>query len=474
MNAAKKLPVYFSMLMASFTASAQCVTSSLPVNTGYTTSGPLALGTNDAHWNVVGLSAGIVANVIPTPPTPPYPAVVAGGGGWGANDPNSSWISFYNPTGAWYHTTALPTTYSMKLQRTFTLCQDDKITVNVQVARDNYINYLKIDGNPSLLTDPPGQVTAYFNTWTTITPVSYTLTAGTHTIEVEVVDFHDASMPNQANPHGFNLVGTVSSAGGNNSIIDDQNCGGYVCNDGCSDECFWKLSGNNILNNRNFFGTRTNDNVRVLTNNTLRGILTNNGLFGWNTMSPTAYMHVLCTGNNPDDGSAGSDVRFENLEPGNGNILVIDPSGYVYNSRIPVNGGPAGDPKLKMLYQEEKAKTEALEGRVAELEGHVKQLLALHSKDAVTPAANGNTLGQNIPNPFGNETVIPYTISDMQQSAYLMVNDLNGRELLRYSIPAKGKGSLTVNSEKLVSGVYMYSLVVDGKEVDSKRMVLSK
>jgi hypothetical protein len=46
---------------------------------------------------------------------------------------------------------------------------------------------------------------------------------------------------------------------------------------------------------------------------------------------------------------------------------------------------------------------------------------------------------QNIPNPFGKETAIPYTVYDMQQSAYIMIRDLNSRELVRYVIKAKGK-----------------------------------
>lgn len=160
MKTVKQILIPLSLLIASFTASAQCKTSSLPVNTGYTTSGPIANGTNDTHWEVATLSASIMANVIPTPPTTPYAAVITNSGGWGANDPNSNWISFYHPAGAWYQTTATGT-YSMVLKREFTLCEDDDIQVDLEVARDNYISSLRIDGNPSIFSDVPGSVTSY-------------------------------------------------------------------------------------------------------------------------------------------------------------------------------------------------------------------------------------------------------------------------------------------------------------------------
>ncbi|MCD6065037.1 MAG: hypothetical protein K0R82_2948, partial [Flavipsychrobacter sp.] len=50
---------------------------------------------------------------------------------------------------------------------------------------------------------------------------------------------------------------------------------------------------------------------------------------------------------------------------------------------------------------------------------------------------------------------------------------LNGRQLTGYPITAKGKGMLTVESKNLVPGIYMYSLVIDGREVASRRMVFS-
>jgi len=38
----------------------------------------------------------------------------------------------------------------------------------------------------------------------------------------------------------------------------------------------------------------------------------------------------------------------------------------------------------------------------------------------------------------------------------------------------KGKQSVTINGNSLQPGMYLYALVIDGKEVDTKRMILTK
>lgn len=223
----------------------------------------------------------------------------------------------------------------------------------------------------------------------------------------------------------------------------------------CSDECYWKVTGNNILNGNNIFGTLTDDHVVVKTSSTDRGIITNNGLLGWNTMAPTSYLHVNCTGNIPEQGGGASDIRFERLEHGSGYLLVIDDNGFVYNSRIRADkASPTDDGELRQLRQE-----------IAELKSRLNSLAGENN--------TGNTLSQNTPNPFGNETRIDYTVTRMQQSAAILILDLSGKELRRYNID-QGTGSVRVDGSGLAAGVYLYSLVVDGREAETKRMVLSR
>lgn len=84
----------------------------------------------------------------------------------------------------------------------------------------------------------------------------------------------------------------------------------------------------------------------------------------------------------------------------------------------------------------------------------------------------GNLLYQNTPNPFNKSTVIRYKIISAND-ALIMIFDMQG-SLIK---TIKGLGScyneVTINGFELKPGMYMYSLVVDGSIVDTKRMILT-
>jgi hypothetical protein len=155
-----------------------------------------------------------------------------------------------------------------------------------------------------------------------------------------------------------------------------------------------------------------------------------------------------------------SDIRFENLEPGTGKVLVIDDQGYVYNSGV----------ALAELQQMGAMKQEIRELKLQLAE--LRSTLA-NSTSVGELSSTSNVLYQNSPNPFNGETAIKYSINEMQTSAMIVIYDLNGRELQKYPVQ-KGTGTVTVSIGTLVPGMYLYSLVVDGREVDTKRMVLDK
>jgi hypothetical protein len=80
-------------------------------------------------------------------------------------------------------------------------------------------------------------------------------------------------------------------------------------------------------------------------------------------------------------------------------------------------------------------------------------------------------LYQNSPNPFNHQTSISYTLKGTYSSANIYIFDLQGS--LKKSYTLNGSGSLTVKGNELNPGMYLYSLVVDGKEIDTKRMILT-
>lgn len=83
-------------------------------------------------------------------------------------------------------------------------------------------------------------------------------------------------------------------------------------------------------------------------------------------------------------------------------------------------------------------------------------------------------LQQNIPNPFTNTTIIGYSIPSKFSNAQIVITDKNGKNLKQINISGTGKGSVNIDASILASGAYQYSLIVDGRLIDTKQMVLAK
>lgn len=84
------------------------------------------------------------------------------------------------------------------------------------------------------------------------------------------------------------------------------------------------------------------------------------------------------------------------------------------------------------------------------------------------------TLGQNAPNPSNQRTQINYYLPESVSQAILYIFDMNGLQIRTITINTKGNGSITLHASELNAGMYLYTLVADGKEVDTKRMILTK
>ncbi|HLO70954.1 MAG TPA: T9SS type A sorting domain-containing protein [Flavipsychrobacter sp.] len=449
---------------------AQCLTNNLDIRTGMGY-GPTMLinGIQDPFWKITDkttiflpFSPPIGANAETVPPLI----------GWGSLP--AAWICDNQD-----HATLSNGAYAdaedyMTFGREFTLCEDGEIRFTLKILVDNYIKKITVDGVvvPGTPSQPYGNHSATI--WN-VPVFTIPLTSGTHLLEIEVWENNDPAR----NPIGLSVEGYLTSA---SAILVDPTqagCRDYVCPQSapCSDKCYWKVEGNNILNGNNIFGTLTDHDVRVVTNKGTAGIpdrgvikggnATTGGFLGWNTTVPSARLHVNCkNGNNPESlPGIPSDIRFEDLEPGEGTILVIDKDGYVYNSHVPVGQESPVAPEVMNMKEE----IRELKMQLTEL----CQTLATGSVDKYNAQVQ-NELYQNNPNPFGKETSIGYNIVNMLQGAFIAVYDLNGKEIFRQAVTEKGKGSITLSGDKLVPGMYLYSLIIDGKETATKRMVVTK
>lgn len=80
-------------------------------------------------------------------------------------------------------------------------------------------------------------------------------------------------------------------------------------------------------------------------------------------------------------------------------------------------------------------------------------------------------LEQNVPNPFAEQTIINYFLPDNTSKAQMLFYNAGGKLIQSVELSQKGKGSLTVFASDLSNGIYTYTLVVDGKVVETKKML---
>jgi hypothetical protein len=94
-------------------------------------------------------------------------------------------------------------------------------------------------------------------------------------------------------------------------------------------------------------------------------------------------------------------------------------------------------------------------------------------EDEILPLVT--TLYQNYPNPFNPATAIRYSLA-ADADVKLAVFDITGRSVaeLVSGRQERGNHSVNFNADGLTSGIYLYRLSVDGKAVQSKKMMMLK
>ena len=82
-------------------------------------------------------------------------------------------------------------------------------------------------------------------------------------------------------------------------------------------------------------------------------------------------------------------------------------------------------------------------------------------------------LEQNIPNPFNQSTQIKFYLPETVKVAQLCIYNLQGAQLKQIPLTQRGAGSEIISGSQFAAGIYLYALIVDGKEVDVKQMILT-
>ena len=126
-------------------------------------------------------------------------------------------------------------------------------------------------------------------------------------------------------------------------------------------------------------------------------------------------------------------------------------------------------PLLIRSLQELKQQVDELKG------GNARQTRAEQSMSDTFQfsGTTGNILYQNTPNPFREQTTIRFHLADDARDASICIFDMTGKMLRKLPVTT-GMESVTVNGWELGEGLFLYSLIVNGQEIDTKRMMLSK
>jgi hypothetical protein len=131
-------------------------------------------------------------------------------------------------------------------------------------------------------------------------------------------------------------------------------------------------------------------------------------------------------------------------------------------------------PLLVKSINEMSAKIETLEQQL-EVEKQAKRV-----KSETTGIENNVSdidmvrMDQNKPNPFSESTVIGLNIPEKTQKANIFIYDLSGKQIQNVPVAERGETNITVYASELGAGMYIYTLVVDGKVAVTRRMIVEK
>ncbi len=130
---------------------------------------------------------------------------------------------------------------------------------------------------------------------------------------------------------------------------------------------------------------------------------------------------------------------------------------------------------MQELNDELKSEIRNLLAGQASLKSEIDKLKsAIPSGNSLSTSLSSASLVQNVPNPFTNATTIKYALPSKFTSAQIIITDKNGKQLKQLNISGSLNGTLRVDASTLSSGTYHYSLVIDGKIISTKQMVVAK
>ncbi|MEP7319566.1 MAG: tail fiber domain-containing protein [Panacibacter sp.] len=130
---------------------------------------------------------------------------------------------------------------------------------------------------------------------------------------------------------------------------------------------------------------------------------------------------------------------------------------------------------LVKAVQELSTENEELKSRLAKIEQMIGAGNSTTGSDALTNIKLSDVaLDRIIPNPLVTATTIRYKLQSGVKKAELVIKDMTGKTIQQITLGTNTSGIINIDASSISSGVYTYSLVADGRVIESKGMVVAK
>jgi len=123
----------------------------------------------------------------------------------------------------------------------------------------------------------------------------------------------------------------------------------------------------------------------------------------------------------------------------------------------------------KVITEQQQSITELIY-KMNEMETLLKNVAPKLGESDIYGFGQSIVLKQNTPNPTSQITNIEYALPEEITNALLVIYDMSGREINKYQV--SGLGSIEFDVSKLVSGTYTYSIVANGINMITRKMVV--
>ena len=170
-------------------------------------------------------------------------------------------------------------------------------------------------------------------------------------------------------------------------------------------------------------------------------------------------LSVLKDGTGTDSQTLTLDSTLLNIEGGNS----VDLSALISDQQNQIAA-------LKTQLEDLAIAVKVLEDTLTELLSSSNRSITGIDQNHSNPAISG--ISQNYPKPTNGITVIDYFIVEKNANAFIMVTNLNGKEMSRHNIQHNGVGSYEFHKGGFADGIYLYTLIVNGSIIDTKRMAI--